>query len=192
MSFFKHVAEYDVGELSKQIANHPELWDAHTVRKTAPNTPHSRMSDIWVRYNDVDPFEKSGDYRTFNDRHVPIWYPAWTELPALRPILFDLLAQVEGEMIGGVLITRIPPGGRIDPHSDKGWHVDYYDKFYVAIHSPKGARFHDESGEFLEPSVGSVYRYDNRREHSVTNSGTTDRVTLIVCIRTDKYLGEPR
>jgi len=100
MSFFKHVAEYDVGELSKQIDNHPELWDAHTVRKTAPNTPHSRMSDIWVRYNDVAPFEKSGDYRTFNDRHVPIWYPAWTELPALRPILFDLLAQVEGEMIG--------------------------------------------------------------------------------------------
>lgn len=144
------------------------------------------MSDIWVRYNDVEPFEKSGDYSGFNDLHFPIWYPAYEALPALKPVIFDLMTKVEGEHLGGVLITRIPAGCGIAPHVDRGWHVEFYDKFYLSLKSSPGAKF--LCGEdVLEPKPGEIWRFDNRLEHSVVNESNEDRMTLIVCIRTEKY-----
>jgi hypothetical protein len=187
---FLKIGETDVKPLNAEIAAHPELWDQVTLRKTAPGTPHRAMSDIWVRYNDVKPFLAKGDLSTFNDRHVPIWYPAWRALPALRPIVFGLMARVEGEMIGGVLITRIPPGGGIEPHTDRGWHVDYYEKFYVALQSEPGALFlcqHGGEREALNPAPGEIHLFDNRKEHWVDNRSDQDRVTLIVCIRTSLF-----
>lgn len=177
-----------MGPLQRQLADNPQLWDQFTIRKTAPGTPHGRMSDIWVRYNDVRPFLETGDYRQFNDPHLPIWYPAWEVLTSLRPIVFDLMTGVAGEMLGGVLITRIPHGMGIDPHVDAGWHVNYFDKFYVAVESAPGAEFHT-TGEALCPAVGSIWRFDNRNNHWVVNNSGQDRITLIVCIHTDKFKG---
>lgn len=195
MKFFQKLPmQIDVGPLNAALAAHPELWDQYCVRRTAPGTPHSGMSDIWVRYNDVAPFEAAGDYRKFNDAHVPVWYDAWSKhadvRAALRPILFGLMAHVGGEMLGGVLITRIPHGKGIDPHTDHGWHVEFYDKFYVSLASAPGAEFWCGK-EMINPVVGDVFRFDNRLEHWVRNESGQDRVTLIVCIRTDKYRGRP-
>lgn len=179
-----------IAALRQQIEAQPHLWDQHTVRKTAPGTPHGRMSDIWVRYNDAAPFEASGDFRRFNDPHIPIWYLAWRALPALQPIVFDLMAKVQGIMLGGVLITRIPDGEGIAWHADKGWHVEYFDKFYLSIQSAPGAAFlcEDEDGiEELQPSPGDIWRFDNRKPHAVSNASGEDRVTAIICIRTDMF-----
>jgi hypothetical protein len=188
---FEKIADsIDVAPVLAELAAHPELWDQHSIRKTAPGTPHAQMSDIWVRYNDVTKFAKAGDYRGFNDAHVPIWYPAWRALPALRPIIFDLMALTQGEMLGGVLITRIPPDGGIAPHADRGWHVEHYDKFYLSLQSARGAVFgceHDGGREELSPNPGEIYLFDNRKSHWVENASDQDRITLIVCIRTEKY-----
>jgi hypothetical protein len=181
----------DVAPLVSLIDSHPELWDAHGLRKNGEGTPHSRMSDIWVRYNDIAPYAAAGDFRGFNDAHVPVWYPAYDVLQsALDPILFPLMARVAGEMLGGVLITRIPADHGIDPHIDIGWHVEYYDKFYLSLRSAPGAIFHcgDES---INPAPGDLYHFDNRREHSVKNDSAEDRMTLIVCIRTNKTRWSP-
>jgi hypothetical protein len=176
----------DVSEINRQLAEHPELWDRNPFRRTAPGSAHAGMKDIWVRYNDVQKYLEKGDLTGFNDEHVPVWYEAWQKVPALKPVIFDLMTRVQGEMLGGVLITRIPSGQGIAPHVDKSWHVDYYDKFYISLSAARGARFCSEY-EFIEPGVGDVYRFDNRHEHWVTNESGQDRVTLIVCIRTDKF-----
>ena len=181
----------DVAPLMAQLDAHPELWDARPERRTAEGTPHAGMRDIWVRYNAI---EKLGP--AFNDEHVPVWYPAWEALPALRPIVMGLMAKVEGEMLGGVLITKIPPGAKIDKHVDLGWHVDYYQKFYVSLQSAPGAMFGCESGEveypteYIEPKTGEVWLFDNHTPHWVENNSTIDRITLIVCIRTDYKPGD--
>lgn len=173
----------DVAALNDQLAAHPELWDSVNYRKMGAGTPHTRMSDIWVRYNDIRPYAQAGDYRGLNDPHIPVWYPAWDALPALRPIVFGLMSLVQGEMLGAVLITRIPAGEGIAAHTDAGWHVDYFSKFYLSLQAAPGARFHTEA-EYIEPSVGDLYRFDNKMSHWVTNESEQDRVTLIVCIRT--------
>lgn len=186
-NFLKIAEGVDVMPLLAAIDARPELWDAHKERKESEGTPHSRMSDIWVRYNDKAKYK---DRESFNSEHVPVWYPAWHALPEMRRIIFDLMAAVDGEMLGGVLITRIPAGGGIAPHVDTGWHVEYYDKFYVSLQSEPGANFccdHEDAIEVLNPKRGDVWRFDNRKNHWVENDSDQDRITLIVCIRTDKY-----
>jgi hypothetical protein len=194
MKHFHKIADgIDVAPLVAQIEEHPELWDSINFRKVAPGTAHSRMSDIWIRYNDISKFA-DGDLRGMSDEHVPIWYPAWHVLPALHPIVFGLMAAVSGEMIGGVLITRVPAGECIAPHTDAGWHVNYYDKFYVCLKGGPGRRFccEDASGmDVSEPMPGDIHLFDNRKPHWVENDSDEDRMTLIVCIRTAMFRGGP-
>ena len=183
--FLKLAQGIDVSALNEQLRANPDLWGQYSARKDVP--AHSEMSDIWVRYNHIDKL-KDG-LAAFNNEHVPVWYPAWDRLPALKSIVFALMAAVEGEMLGGVLITRIPHGCGIGPHTDRGWHVEYYDKFYLSLESAPGAEFWC-GDEMINPARGDLYRFDNRTEHWVTNNSGQDRITLIVCIRTDKFKGQ--
>ena len=179
LSVFLKIKDVDVSQLVAQIDAHSELWNQYGYRKNM--APHSAMSDIWVRYNDIKNMGPA-----FNHEHDSVWYPAYQELPALKDIIFPLMGEVEGERLGGVLITRIPPGCDIKPHVDRGWHVDYYDKFYVSLKSEQGANFYC-GDEVLNPKAGEVWRFDNRALHWVENRSNDDRMTLIVCIRTQKW-----
>lgn len=164
---------------------HPELWNQNTIRRDAPESPHTAMADIWIRYNDDTECRKTGDYSRFNDPHDPIWYPAYYALPQLRPLIFGLMARVEATRLGGVLITRIPPGGHIQPHIDRGWHVEHYNtKLYVVLQGNEHCinRVEDET---IAMQTGDVWYFDNTKEHEVINNGTDDRITLILCFRTE-------
>lgn len=183
--FTKLASGIDVAPLAAQLDEHPDLWDANPLRRTAPGTPHGGMADIWVRYNDP----KNIGPR-FNDEHIPVWYPAWKALPALRPLVFDIMARVQGEMLCGVLITKIPPGDGIKPHIDKGWHAEFTEKLYLSVKNGPGAIFAADDGaweESIEPKDGDLYLFDNRMEHWVENRSREDRITLIVCVRTDLF-----
>lgn len=182
MKYFIERPRVNVKELREQLDAHPELWNEIDWRKRGA---HEEVDDIWVRYNDYRKYPNP-TMLEFRDRHVPVWYPAWRKLPALRPIIFGLMAQEEGEMLGGVLITRVKPGCQVYPHKDDGWHVNYFDKFYVCLGGAHGARLFCKD-EYMEPLPGDVHWFDNRREHWVTNESTEDRITLIVCIRTERY-----
>lgn len=183
---FLKIGDADVAPLNAELAAHPELWGQYGWRKEAPGSPHAQMTDVWVRYNDVRPFLAKGSMAGFNDEHEGVWYPAYEKLPALKDIIYPLMREVEGERIGAVLITKIPPGQGIAKHRDASWHVEHYDKFYVSMQSAPGALFCSGT-DALNPAPGEVWRFDNRREHWVENNSSEDRVTLIICIRTRKY-----
>jgi hypothetical protein len=93
------------------------------------------------------------------------------------------MTMVDGERLGGVLLTRIKAGKSCYPHADPGWHARHYRKFAVQIQSAPGQFFCFE-GERLEPMPGDVYEFDNSHTHWVTNDTEHDRITLIVCIKT--------
>lgn len=192
MKHFTKIDEgIDVSGILAELEAHPELWDTHTYRKYGPGTPHGEMSDVWVRGNDMAPFE-SGErpWKEYSDEFYAIWYPAWDKLPSLKPFIWDLMRKVEGESIGIILITKIPPGKRIYPHTDKGWHVEYHEKFYLSLKSEPGAVFwvdHKGVREEISPKPGDVWLTDNRKLHGVENNSDTDRITVIICIHTEKY-----
>lgn len=176
----------DVAALVGRLDANPGLWDQFGLRKTGEGSPHTRMSDIWVRYNDIRPYQERGSFEGFNDPHIPVWYPAATVIPELRHVVLAMAAQFQAEMIGGVLITKVPGGGRIAPHTDRGWHVDYYDKLYLSLRAPPDCVF-ATAQQSTSPEVGDLWLFDNRHEHWVINDSDEDRITLIVCLRTATF-----
>ena len=170
----------DVMPLVLQVERNPELWDEWTLRTEATDSPHHTSSDIWLRYNDKANF--NGDKAEFNGEHDSVWYPAAQKLPALRDIVFNLMARVRGERLGGIWVTKIPPGKSVLPHVDGGWHAGHYDKYAVQLKSAPGQSFNFE-GERLESKPGDVYWFDNSYAHWVLNDSDQERMTLIVCIK---------
>lgn len=169
----------DIALLGDQLARSPELWDANPQRRGGV---HAEMTDIWVRYRAIEELKEPKNYR---EPHFGVFYPAWHALPALRPIVFDLMRDVEAVHLGAILITRIPPGGQILPHDDRGsWHAEFHNcKIYVPIaNNPDCLNIceHDR----LVMKTGEAWTFDNLRTHSVENNGDTERITLICCFAT--------
>jgi hypothetical protein len=181
-SFMKIAEGINVLPLQMALARQPELFGRRKQRAEAYVSPHTAMTDIWVRYND---FKNYTDLATFNDEHDSVWYPEYHAIPQIRPIIFWLMNHVEGERLGGVLITKVPPGGRIEPHTDHGWHAEYYDKYYIPIQNDEGAIFGFEDG-VIAPQLGEVYWFRNDVPHWVENNSNRDRISLIVCIRSHR------
>lgn len=176
--FAKVADDFNVLPLQLALNAKPEMFGRHGERQAT--YAHKAMTDIWVRYNTYENFGPN-----FNDEHDSVWYPAYYELPELKPLLFGLMALVDGERLGGVLITKVPAGGRIEPHTDAGWHASFYDKFYIPIQNENGAVFCWENGR-IEPNLGEVYWFRNDIPHWVENRSSADRLSLIVCIKTEK------
>lgn len=184
MKYFQHIASgIDVNGVALALARQPELWNVHGERREFDGTSHACTSDIWIRYN--DPANMVNGYDAYTSEHDSVWHPAYAKLPQLRPIIFGLMAQVEAVRLGGVLITKIPPGGRVLPHVDQGWHPEYYNtKIYVPILSNPQCVNRVED-EHVAMAPGDAWYFNNTVEHEVMNDGDSERVTLIICLRCD-------
>lgn len=155
------------------LLEHPELWDQETARTAPKDSPHYGLHDIYIRYS----ADKPQDY----EAHDSSWYPASFLLP-VRELIFPLMAYVQGERLGAVLISKVPPGKKVKPHTDGGWHAGYYEKFGIQIASAPGQAF-CYKGEQLVTKPGDVFWFDNSQEHWVENESAYDRITMIVCIK---------
>lgn len=173
----------DVTEARSQLEAQPELWNVHHQRLKNPSGPFAGTSDIWVRYRAIEELTAPGK---FGEPHFPVWYPAWHALPALHPIIFGLMVKTQAVHLGGVLITKIPPGGEVGWHHDRGsWHAEFYDcKVYVPLKT-NGRCVNYCGDESLVMREGEAIYFDNLVTHSVVNDGDAERVTLIVCLRTE-------
>jgi hypothetical protein len=158
------------------LHENPQLWDENAMRTQSLGSPHHGLHDIWARY-------AAPEVAHLDGLHESVWYPAADVLP-LREIVYPLMAAVRGEQLGGVLITKIPPGAICRPHVDQGWHARYYEKFGVQVQASPGQAFCFD-GEELVSRPGDVFWFDNSHRHWVTNNSPHDRITMIVCIKTD-------
>lgn len=180
-SYKGHLSSID--GVQAEIAANDHLFGEYPMRAESPNSPHTEMKDIWVRYGDIARMMKTGDFSGIADEHDSIWLK---DLPEVKKACFEVMRMVDGERLGGVLITKLPPGGKIAPHTDSGWHAAYYDKFYVPIENKKGAVFGFESGE-IDGVAGDVWQFDNSRLHWVDNGSDSDRIAMVICIKQGKY-----
>jgi hypothetical protein len=162
-----------VQQMQWALKLHPEYWSENTARTEHPSSPHHDTQDIWARFS---PPGVDG-----SQPHDSEWYPCADYLP-IKNLVYPLFNYVQGTRLGGVLITRIPPGKSVKPHTDPGWHARYYEKFAIQIESAPEQAFHfDECSLVTKP--GDVFWFDNSFKHWVTNDSSVDRVTAIICIR---------
>lgn len=177
MNFKKLNIRVDTSKALAELDANPQLWDAHPFRRYA--SVHSQMKDIWVRYNAIENIGPN-----FNDYHQSVWYPESELIPECKAIALDIMRYVNGTRLGGVLVTKLPPGGKIEPHIDGGWHAGFYAKFYIALQSEGGAKFCWDD-DCIEAKTGEVYFFRNDKTHWVENNSSVDRIAMIVCLRMD-------
>lgn len=182
-NFHMIAGDIPIQRLLNEVMRQPDLWNANTLRTTHELTPHKAVDDIWLRFQDLEPYRQTGDGARVIDDHESINYPAMARLPAARPIIFDLMRLVEGERLGRVLITRLAPGRSIDPHVDGGRHAAYYQRYHVVLQGLPGALFMC-GDETVHMPTGSLWWFDNSVEHAVVNNSADDRIHMIVDIRT--------
>lgn len=173
MSFCKIADGLDVSGILSALDRNPHLWDENPQRRAYEGSPHKEMVDIWVRFGKG---QVQGD-------HDSEWYDSEVA-EAVKPIAFKIMSLVDGERLGGILITKLPAGGKILPHIDSGWHAGYYEKFYVAL-KPNGV-FGFECGD-IESKQGDCYMFKNDVLHWVTNDTDEERISMIVCIKTERF-----
>ena len=181
-AFNKIKSGLDIKLVAKELEDNKYLFGEFNARKEA-GPVHSEMNDIWLRYGDISGMIESGDYSKIAQEHDSIWLQ---DLPECKKLCFAVMSLVDGERLGGVLITKLPPGGEILPHTDSGWHAEYYDKYYIPIANGKGSVFGFDSG-IIDPMIGDVWAFDNSYTHWVKNNSSIDRIAMIVCIKQNKF-----
>lgn len=155
------------------IQSNPNFWNEFTGRTESPSSPHHGLDDVWLRYGKPE-HAKSGE------AHEAHWYPS-AEVFGVKDICHAVVKLVNGEGLGGVLLTRIKPGKMCKPHTDSGWHARRYEKFLVQITSAPGQAFCFE-GETHETKPGDLLWFDNSHLHWVINDSEYERVSMIVCV----------
>lgn len=175
MKIQKIASNVPVAPLLWALQSNEHLWNKNTERTASVSSPHHGLDDIWARY--------AADAKS-NGEHDSVWYPS--EITEhVKAIVYPLMQFVQGDRLGGVLITRIKAGKECRPHQDNGWHARYYKKFGVQIQSAPGQKFCFDNEE-LETMPGDVFMFKNEFMHWVKNDTPHDRITMIVCIKTDR------
>lgn len=176
---------FDVAEALREIEGHP-AWGKYPARTNNPESPHCETVDMWVRYNDPAPFVERGSWAGFDSPHDAVWL---VDLPAVKRIVYTLFEHLEGGRLGGVLLTKLPAGGRIRAHTDGGWHATTFDKYLVPLQNGAGAVFGFDP-VIIQPEVGACYAFRNDVSHWVDNGSDEDKISLIICIQQNKLTPE--
>lgn len=168
----------EADQIAAALEANPQLWNQHRMRTESPHSPHREADDIWVRYNAAENFTTMDE---FNGPHESSWYPS-ADLLGVKNFVFDLMRMVCGTQLGGILITRIPPGKQVYPHRDQGWHARYYEKFALQVRGNERQAFCFDD-ERLVTVTGDMFQFENSYRHSVFNDSEEPRITMICCIR---------
>ena len=188
-NFQKITTGVDVLPLRHALMLVPELWDKYSLRKRAEQ--HAGVQSIILRCN---PYSKGQDINDVLFGTHCENYPAAALLPRAWRLVMGLMAQVEGEELGRVVIARARPGETVHPHTDlipnapagAVQPAEYYQRYHIVVQSQPGCVFTcgDES---VQMGIGEVWWFDNTKVHSVVNNSPDDRVHLIVDIRAASF-----
>jgi len=177
--FEKLPLTFDVAPLLAELDSAPWVWNRRRERREFPDSPHRDVDDIWLR------FHPAGLPRTVQEPFFSVWYPESEALSDAKRICSDVIHFVRATYLGGILITRIPPGKRVFSHHDRGpWHAGFHEtKVYVALKSnedctnlfgPIGVE------ESFTMAAGEVWQFNNQVFHQCLNDGGSDRISLII------------
>lgn len=189
MKNFLRIAErVDVIPLALKLQRKPWLWKQDTYLRDYPQGPFGEIESILLRFptkSVVETEEELAKHFSTYDQHECVDQAPYAVLTEARPIVMALMHRVGGERLGRIIINKIAPGGRIYPHEDTPAHAEYYDRFHVVIQSAPGVQF-NAGDESVYMATGEVWWFDNSAMHEVINNSDTDRIHMVVDIRTSR------
>jgi hypothetical protein len=191
-NFQQIAAGVDPLPLLHALALRPDLWNSNTTRTHHAQSAHRVVDDILLRYNPFNP--ETDDFVEAVCSEIPsVNMPAFALLPQAVPIIFGLMARVQGEHLGRVFISRMAPGVCIPPHTDRIAPAEeafpdriqpavYYERYQIPLQVAPGVVFRaGDEHVFMEP--GTIWWFNNCIEHEVVNNSAIDRISMVVDIR---------
>jgi len=159
------------------ILEYIDVW-GKSPRVTFTGSPHRECEDIVLRGPDMtvgSTLEMLHHETECEDYALMKYHP---NAQALVTLLFD---QVNGDQVGRVILTKLPPMQVIYPHRDEGPVPELYDRYHCCLQSPVGAWF-IVGTQATHMKAGQAYRVDVTKNHSVVNVGDEDRIHLVIDI----------
>lgn len=162
------------------------IWREDTYLRDYAQGPFRDTESIILRFppRSVHETEEALAAHMANfDQHENVDQPVFAGLPEARPLIFGLMAGVQGERLGRCMINKLNPGGVIYPHADTPVHAQYWDRYHIVLKSSPGSIF-TVGTEQVFMNTGEVWWFNNEIEHNVANNSAEERIHLIVDIRT--------
>ncbi len=179
---FQALLTFDPLPLLHQIQRQQSLWKADTYLRDYPQGPFGDTETIFLRFPPASVTELE---RGEKDPHECVWMDGALHLPAARTLIFQLMAKVEGERLGRVMVNKLRPGGRVYPHADTPEHANYWDRYHFVLQSGPGCNFRC-GDETVNMKPGQIWWFQNAIEHEVLNNSADDRLHMICDIRTSR------
>ena len=156
-------------------------WGVYAERKERDGTAHGDMTDLWMRGSFDSPRSRAADYNALGKC---VFYPVWDKLPSLHPVVWTLMASQKSVELGGMSATRLPPGGRIERHSDaeRGTPSATTEMLHRAGGQCRCV-VECDGDEQVFRELASLGRSTITVPHSMRTAATTQRTATIVCLR---------
>lgn len=184
MSEFLQVLKEDVevGELVRVIRSTPDIWDVYTQRQAMAGAQAQSQSYL-VRWSaGATDLESSHNQDDCEDLAVPC------ELATAIDALVSEAAKIVSDVgrVGRVMLTRLPPGGEIQTHTDEGYYADNYCRFHICLDSA-GVNVFTVGGREFVIKPGQLFWFNHKKPHSVQNKSTSARLHLIVDFESPRF-----
>ena len=186
MKNFMSVGTWDPEPLRMALQMRPQLWGKHPYRTSFEDTPFAGMDDILLRYGRPGKHEGNRDPMACVDDLDLMQYDAWSTLPEVHDLIFNLMRRYRGVFLGRVIIARLPPGGVIKPHADNyGRYADRDTamRFHAVVQAMPGCLFHCGE-ETIQTRTGEIWWFQHRATHAAENNSADDRIHLLIDIET--------
>jgi hypothetical protein len=186
-NFRKLDFSFDAEALMAALAVHRWIWTLDTFWKTYPMPIFHEVDTVYLRFPKKDVFlENKGGYDAMDCHNQP----ALLFLPQFDETIKRLVQFTCAERLGRVLVNRLAPGCRVLPHSDTGGTAPYYDRIHLVLRGADGVEFRCGEGfaeEVACMKTGEAWWFDNSKVHEVVNNSHSERVHLIVDVKTRKF-----
>lgn len=157
----------------------PEMWEEETRRQDAPGSPHKDTKMIVIRWADLGEGEdpREAVFRNLDSIDWPYAIKLMPEIGEAVMTVLDCLGDIK--RFGRVMLTKLPPGGRITEHIDEGLYADYHDRFILRLWGGYGNVFYCD-GQRFRTCPGDAFWFNHKREHSFWNNAKQDQINLIL------------
>lgn len=185
MKYFQRIAQgVEVATLLHALQYQPELWG---MQRGAMQPAHAGVEDIVLRWDTAEVEPPEGILPPANLLCSSTY--VLKHLPQARRLALALMAQVEGEQLGRMVLTRSQPGVNVALHSDIGMGPSilqdpafHYERYHIVLQSQPGCVFKC-GDEAVFMATGEAWWFDNTQEHEVINNSGAERIHLIIDIR---------
>ena len=160
--------------IMNSIMRNGDLWNIDKMRTTFNGTPHAQVSDIILRFGDIDGI----DLET-SDRD------AMKTIVGAKQMALSIMQLTGGSRLGRVIVSKLEPGKKILPHKDVvGDYSKYYTRYALVLQGLPGSIFCIED-EAVNMVTGELWWTDVHSMHEIINNSKDDRVHMLVDVRID-------